>query len=76
MCTGVCVDLDNVGLGLRGVKTLRVGGRPVYREGGGDVEGNHLTTRKIEESCSGGNRWRAEADVTVKVMHQCYGVIA
>lgn len=58
------------------MNTLREGGRPVEGKHGGDVKGNHLTTRKIEKSRGGGNRWRAEADVTVKVIHQSYGIIA
>ena len=58
------------------METLRKCGRPVDWEYGGDVEGDHLATGKIEESRSGGNRWRAEADVTVKVIHNCYGISA
>ena len=70
------VDLDDVGLRLRSRDTLCHCGRPVDRKCGGDVKRNHLTTRKIEESRGGSNRWGAEAYDTVIVIHQCYGVIA
>ncbi len=55
------------------MNALREGSRPIDGKYRGDIEGNHLATRKIEEPRSGGDRWRAESYVTVKVFHNATG---